>query len=204
MKIALIVGHDEKAQGAVTYNKITEYEYNTFICDIIKNVHAFKVSHGIHKFLALHVFNRNHGWQSVINQLKANDISMSIELHLNSYTKSALGTETLCLENDLQSHDLATHLSYRIARLLNTKLRGDCGVVQVSSGDRGYQNLLFAKNAGVKYAVLVEPAFVNFPTVESIAITNNPLEYANILYRAIEDYYSVLVGGKSGDSKTIN
>lgn len=203
MKIAIIVGHDEKAQGATTFNKITEYEFNTFIAETIKSLHGFKVSHGIQKFMALHVFNRNQGWQSVVNQLKANDISMSVELHLNSFSKIATGTESLYLENDLPSKDLAQHLSFRIAKNFNSRLRGDSGTVAVSSGERGYQNLNFARQAGVKFAVLVEPAFVNFSTQESIAFVNNPLEYANILYRAIEDFYTQ-GDAINGISKAIN
>jgi N-acetylmuramoyl-L-alanine amidase len=189
LKAAIIIGHDNKSQGASTYNKITEYEFNSYIADTVQRLHNFKVTHGIHKFMALHVFNRNLGWQSVINQLKANDISLSMELHLNSFSKAAMGTETLHLDDDIPSQDLAKFLSFRIAKHYNTKLRAEAGALALANGDRGYFNLTNVKNAGVKYAVLVEPCFVKFPTQESITFVNNPLEYANILYRALEDFY---------------
>lgn len=189
MKAAIIIGHDQNSQGASTYNKITEYEFNTYIADTIFRLHDFKYTHGIHKFSNLHVFNRNLGWQTVINQLKANDISLSIELHLNSYSKAVNGTETLYLDNDIPSQDFAKSLSFRIAKHYDTKLRGEAGTVGLIEVDRGFHNLTSAKKAGVKYAVLVEPCFVNFPEKETIAFVNNPLEYANIIYRALEDFY---------------
>lgn len=189
MKAAIIIGHDVKSQGATTYNKITEYEFNSYIAETVQRLHNFKLTHGIQQFMALHVFNRNLGWQSVINQLKANDISLSIELHLNSFSKAAFGTETLHLDDDLPSQDLAKFLSFRIAKHFNTKLRGESGALALVDGGRGFFNLMNVKNAGVKYAVLVEPCFVNFRTDESITFINNPLEYANILYRSLEDFY---------------
>jgi N-acetylmuramoyl-L-alanine amidase len=202
MKVAIIVGHDERAQGAITYNKITEYDFNTFVANEIKNLHMFKISHGYAKFKSLHVINRNNGWQSVANQLKANDCDLSIELHLNSFTKAAYGVETLYLENDLLSFDFAKNLSFKIARFYNSKLRHEDGTLESHEGDRGNYNLKVVKNAGVKIAVLVEPTFVSHLTRESEQLINNPLGYAGLLYQVLEDF--VISGENFGINSTIN
>ena len=35
-KIALIIGHKPSQQGAVSYNNVTEYEFNTQIAKLVK------------------------------------------------------------------------------------------------------------------------------------------------------------------------
>lgn len=196
MKAALIIGHDAKAQGALSYNKISEYDFNKYIAETIKDLHMFKLDHGIQKFKALHIINRNQGWQSVANQLRANDCDLSIELHLNSFGSAATGVETLYFENDLASYDFAKNLSFRIAKHYTSKLRHGDGTLETIPGERGHNNLGIVKNAGVKIAVLVEPTFVSHLTRESEQLINYPLEYANLIYKALEDFAAI--GGDVG------
>lgn len=186
MNVGIIIGHDQKAKGAVTYNGISEYDFNSYVADCIYKLHVFKFQNKISKIQNLKVINRNLGWSDVEKQLRGCDLSL--ELHLNSFEKVANGTETLYIENDLVSYDFAKNLSFNISIRLGTNIRGKSGTLGIKEGGRGFNNLNTAKKAGVKIAALVEPCFVNYQTKEAEYLINNPLEYASILYATLEDY----------------
>lgn len=188
MNLGIIIGHTEEAQGARTYNGVSKLKYNRFIAHNLKRLHNYHKINGHASFSKLLVISRNEGWPSVQNQIKANNIDITIELHFNSFDRPARGVETLAISGDLASEDFAQHISSKIAKEYSSPLRHQNGVYDVSRKERGYNNLSVVKAAGVQTAVLVEPGFLNFPSEEAIALVEEPLRYANILYRAIETY----------------
>ena len=188
MNIAIIIGHEEKAQGARTYNGISEYKFNTYIANALKDLHEFKKENGLAVFSDLKVISRDHGWGAVQSIIAANSIDMTVELHFNSFSGIARGVEVLCISGDKSSEDFAAHLASKIAKEFRSPLRHGNGVFDVTKKERGFNNLNLMKASGAQISVLVEPGFLNYKTAESFAIVEEPTRYVNILYRSIESY----------------
>lgn len=86
---------------------------------------------------------------------------MTIELHLNSYNKKAVGCEVLVLDKDIQSSITAKSFASAFAKKFNRVKRGEGGVKWIKAGDRGYGNLNSVSIA--KSSMLVEPFFCDNP-----------------------------------------
>ena len=188
MRVGIIVGHDEKSQGARTYNNITEYTFNYFVAQMMKQLHEFKVLNNYNKIAHIEVIDRNDGWAAVQNIIKKSKCLTTLELHFNSFEIIARGVETLAISGDDPSESFASFISSRIAKEYRSTIRHGNGVYDVSSGERGFHNLNQAKSAGTYISVLVEPGFLNHKSAESKAIVCEPLRYANIIYKALEDW----------------
>lgn len=152
MKIAIVVGHNEKAQGAVRVTDgRTEYDWNSELAAAIRDLNPKQVM----------VFHRKHdpaGYTAEIHDCYARcdmwGADVSCELHFNSFTTAASGTETL----------FATKAGKAVAEKVQAAMVGalglrDRGLLHRPSG-RGAGSLI----AGKAPAVLVEPYFGSNPT----------------------------------------
>lgn len=188
MRVGIIVGHEKNSQGARTYNDISEYTFNYFIAGLLKQLHDFKVSNNYNKIEHIELIDRNSGWNAVQNKIKESQCVVTVELHFNSFYKIARGVETLAISGDESSEAFAAFISSRIAKEYRSTIRHGNGVYDVRSGERGYNNLFNAKKAGAFISVLVEPGFLNHESEESKEIVCEPLRYANIIYKALENW----------------
>ncbi len=188
MKVALIPGHTKDRKGAQAYNGISEYDYNLFVAHIISNLHQFNVRHGLNSISDISILTRDQGWGSIVSMINKHEIDMTLELHFNSFHRPASGVETLAMENDTGSIAFAKFLSSRLGNEYRSRLRADDGVKEVMDQERGYHNLAQVRSAGASISVLVEPGFLNFKNPESEVIVSNPLRYANIIYKILEQW----------------
>lgn len=141
----IIVPHTKAAQGADSYNKkITEYIYGSMMVQQIGRPFATRDEGGVF---------------GAARSLASRGVSASVETHYNAYNGLASGCEILVLEGDKLSEHYARLFVEDFALKFKKKLRGDRGVVFVSKGDRGYANLIAAKDAGMKVAILSELFF---------------------------------------------
>ena len=174
-KIALVVGHNAKSQGAVNYRDETEFEFNSRI--------AKKLS----KFLDNSIVLYRPAGKSYYAQCKAvakecqkEGVDLAICLHFNSYDGSVQGCEALILDTkDPLDNKVASCIMDSIADGYGFKNRG---VKTVGSGHRGSGMLMQLKEVGV-VPVLIEPMFAD--NKESAVIFNDETRYVNTLYHAI-------------------
>lgn len=192
-KIALIVGHTKKSQGAVNFKGETEFSFNTRIAEKIKKIFEDKYPEK-----ELKLFFRDEGYYSTAVVAVGKAVgkwgaSISMELHFNSFKQIAYGCEILVWDGAEELDKtvmLADVITDRISKKFNLKERnvykykdgkiGD-GVKVLPSKDRGALNIKACNDAGVKYAMLIEPCFANLESSESKAIFENEDAYAEFL-----------------------
>jgi hypothetical protein len=156
--IALIVGHTDKAQGAVAYTGESEYKYNTCVASLtqVKIEHAYDAR--------VTVFTRDAGYDFINNCLKDDPAYLSLELHFNSFKKPAFGIEILHL-SDQPGFGIADTMTDILAQLYGMNERGNDGVKDLTRYERGAYCLRSVEHAENK--LLIEPCFANFRTNQS-------------------------------------
>lgn len=164
-RVALIVGHTAKAQGATNYLGESEYRFNTRIANAVKR-HVDIMQSDLH----LEVWYRDDGWAAV--QAKAEEFkpSMTVELHFNAADGIAYGTEILVYKGASRFEDIvriADEMTDRLADMFSLKERHTFKLdddsmadgVKVMSSGRGVGNLKYMHQAGVPIVMLIEPVF---------------------------------------------
>lgn len=148
MKIAIVVGHNRKAQGAVRIvDGRTEFDWNGELAEHIRDCDPDSVG----------VFFRNPGAYSrqiddVYAQVDAWEADVSIELHFNgSVDPKATGCLTLS-SGSRRSRILASEVHTRMREVIGNE---DDGIQIRSKGARGGRSL----HAGRAPAILAEPYF---------------------------------------------
>jgi hypothetical protein len=144
-----IVPHTAKAAGAVGYRglqKFSEYQYGLEVAEINRVFLPFET-------------RDNGGVLAAALKLKAKGANASIEAHLNAFNGKVGGAEILVLDGDAESYDMAQNLLAAFAlEFPNFNIRG---VKRRKSGDTGYFNLMQAKAAGMRIALLTEFFFID-------------------------------------------
>ena len=148
-KLALIVGHNSKAQGAVRVTDgVSEYAYYSKFADELAALAP-------DQYVVLHR-KPSSGYSTEIDQVygEANNlhVSATVELHFNaSASPSATGTEVLT-SGTRNSMILCNLMQETLTKTLRLKSRG---VKQVTKQQRGGRSLW----AGYSPAALIEPFF---------------------------------------------
>lgn len=147
-KIAIIVGHDEKKQGAYSeYLKKSEYEFNS---EFANNIFSQLTHYG----LEVNIFKRNKGLKDAYDRAKILGSNIFIELHFNSFSdESANGAEVLINGDNKDEQGFAQAI---IDNWCEDTLIKDRGVKKVSKGKRGYRNLTQVEN---DISIIFEPFF---------------------------------------------
>jgi N-acetylmuramoyl-L-alanine amidase len=175
-KIAIVVGHNSKAQGAVRVTDgRTEFDWNCELASLIDD-------HGDN----VRIFKREKGGgysaeiDRVYAQVDAWGADLSIELHFNSSSNpKSRGGETLC-SGSSGSLRLAKLVRARVAAVL---LNHDRGVKILGRHDRGGRSLWQGKAP----AILIEPYFGS-NAAECNAAQQYMDELAEAYYRAAMDF----------------
>jgi N-acetylmuramoyl-L-alanine amidase len=166
MKLAVVVGHEQKAQGAVSVSPLlqTEYVFNSDLARIIKGMSQ---SRGV----SVKIFMRDVvGLRRCYEQVCLWEADAVVELHFNSFKDPvARGTETLAGE-DAESKEWARYLQFNICDALGRVGKEDRGVKDIpnseSLGERGWFNVNSVP--GVPNA-LIEPFFGSNPGDAALA-----------------------------------
>lgn len=149
MKIAIVIGHNVRAQGAVRITDgRTEYDWNGHLAEMIQEIDPENVR----------VFRRVPGGgysreiDRVYGEVDAWGADVSVELHFNgSVDPKAEGCLTLS-SGTPGSMVLARHVQPRMLAVMEN---GDDGIIVRGRGDRGGRSLW----AGRAPAILTEPYF---------------------------------------------
>jgi N-acetylmuramoyl-L-alanine amidase len=181
---AIIVGHNEKSQGAVNYLNETEFVFNKRIANKLQ-VKLLEKTFNSHIIYRPTSGGYTYEVNSVVAECKKLNIKYAIELHFNSIAGTALGCEVLITDSkDEKDNQLANIITDLLNEKLGIKERGFDGVVVVSEQHRGSKMLYSLKNAGI-LSCIVEPCFANIKTKESSAIFENEDKYVDILAESI-------------------
>ena len=141
----LVRPHTQKSQGAV--GRVSEYAYWLSMWEKLANSN-------------IPFTNRNQGGlKGAYTRLAKKGVTASVESHKNAFNKQAKGYEVLIIDGDAVSRKYAkkyielmkSHFPSRVNR----------GIKTVKNGQRGYANLIAAKNAGIKIALLTEDFFID-------------------------------------------
>lgn len=171
-KIAIVVGHNSKAQGAVrVLDGRTEFDWNNELAALIQS----------HDPANIRVFRREAGGgysaeiDRVYKQVDAWGADVSMELHFNaSVNPKANGGETLSSGTN-GSMALAKQVRTRLTKVLGNT---DRGIKIVGRHDRGGRSLW----QGRAPAILTEPYFGSNPS-ECLTAQMHMDEMAEAYYR---------------------
>lgn len=181
-KVAIIVGHSKRSQGARNYLGESEYNFNRRIaqklvlrlqdCDI--PAMAFLRKGMIFSDAVKDIGKRVNAYKPYI----------CLELHFNSFKTEVNGAEMLCLP--FKHTTLATKLLENFEKL---KIKNR-GVKLVRVSDRGYKNLDAVKF--VPYSYIVEPCFANFRNEGTKNIIEDEHIYVTLLCDTILGMYDAI------------
>lgn len=191
--VALVVGHNEKAQGAVNYLKESEWSFSS---RILRKVQTKLVDQGYICYIIFRPSGRGYSSQvrSVVDQCKKLNITHVILSHFNSAGKGARGCEFLISESsNLIDNKMADMASDLLNERLGIKERKDDGVYVVSRNHRGSGMMYALHKAGI-YNTLAEPVFAGYKTPESQAIFENEDAYVDILKEVAESCCNGTIG----------
>lgn len=165
-KVAIIIGHGNGDSGAMGFNGMSEFNYNSFVAEEVANA---KIDKEVKLF-----YRGSSGILGVAAKAVAWNPDLTLELHCNAFNGTAKGTEVLCLKGDEKSGVVAKSFALAFTKRFSRVLRRDQGINWIDSGDRGAASLKAVSLT--KYSILVEPFFLDTPSewVE-------PMNYAKFL-----------------------
>lgn len=166
-KIGIIVGHTKRKSGAVSAAGISEYQFNSELAAMIKNLRPNNVK----------IFKRDGiGIRGAYKEAEWAKCDVIVELHFNAFNAQVAGTETLCT-TDPGDKALAKYVHRRI-----------CTALKRGSDSRGVKPITRSSSGGINvYQVptiancLVEPFFGDNPREWLLAEENKTSLAAAIL-----------------------
>jgi N-acetylmuramoyl-L-alanine amidase len=144
-KVALIVGHDLQAQGAISCGYTTEYGYNK---ELVAKVCALLDRTRINPIIVY----REHGYGRLPGEVNETRADLAVEFHFNAANGHGSGTEVLHWYQSAKGRAAAIILQDRLVAALNLPNRG---IKPCKGNDRG--GLLLMKT--VMPCLIAEPFF---------------------------------------------
>lgn len=168
-RLALVVGHDKRAQGANGTHPldVSEYKYNTRLAAIITTIGAER-GHTIHTF-----FRDKVGIEGAYANVARWEPDAAVELHFNAFNGQVRGTETLFSDtNDhkgVMEREFAQLVQSELCRALDRPASLDRGIKDrpLSRGERGYHNVNQLSSIP---SILIEPFFGDNPADATLAV----------------------------------
>uniref|UniRef100_A0A6H1ZIV1 Putative N-acetylmuramoyl-L-alanine amidase n=1 Tax=viral metagenome TaxID=1070528 RepID=A0A6H1ZIV1_9ZZZZ len=168
-KCALIIGHKESSQGAVSPSGITEFAYNQELAKLIKKY--------VERAEVVIVYRRTYEQlPDDVNQIKPD---FAISLHCNAFNKKASGSETLFYNGSSKGKALAQKLQTAIVKVLGLP---DRGIKAKTSEDRGGYLLRYVKAP----VVLIEPFFIDNPNDFAVGVDKKNV-LAGVIAKVIDE-----------------
>ena len=152
-KVALIIGHNKRSQGAYSLIVGNEWSYWRYV--------ASKIKGAIPELIDVYERQPNMYYTremfEVIEKLNSQDYKFCLELHFNSSTNiNAEGCECLVYYKNNKGKALATDFMARLQHTFGSKIRGNRGLIEVKdSKERGAYGICKSKDT----YILLEPFF---------------------------------------------
>ncbi|MFL7036505.1 N-acetylmuramoyl-L-alanine amidase [Vibrio lentus] len=154
MKIALIVGHEEKKQGASNRNGVTEYDYNSRLAKLAA---ALLVTEGYEPFI---VYRDGTTYSKLPERVNKTGADVAISLHCNAFNGQASGSETLHYVNSPSGERLAEHIQKKVVGVMELPDRGLRPVDVKHVGRKGDRGGHLCKRTSMP-TVIVETFFID-------------------------------------------
>jgi len=180
-KVALVVGHSRKKQGARNkHHEISEFMFNEFLAD---KVAIELTKSGIESEIVYRGFSY---WllPGKVNKTKA-DIAVS--MHCNAFNEDQNGTETLYYKNSNKGECLATFMQKEIVKCLGLKDRGLKPCVASHKGKAGDRGGYLLKKTKMP-CIIAEPFFIDCDRSLMLAMMKVD-ELAKAYANGIESYF---------------
>jgi N-acetylmuramoyl-L-alanine amidase len=154
-KIAIIVGHNKRSQGAQSIEPIgrSEFDFNSELAEIMEtkaNNFQFEVKVFSREYLGSYRKEIKKVYKEVNNW----DADYSTELHFNSAVFTVAGSEVLS-SGSQKSINFAELTQKEQVKLFGREGKTDRGIKIRKKGSRGYLSLV----SGKAPAIIVEPFF---------------------------------------------
>ena len=150
MKVAFVIGHDEKSKGGVSkelvkFKQVAEFDFwKEFV---LKNL----LDHGD---IFVHESISSYEKKQKATAEKTKDYDLVIEFHFNLFNAKAQGVEALHYYKNNKTQAICEEFSSLVFKKMGIKKRGLNGATASSSGN-GYGFLYHSK----PWAILIEPFF---------------------------------------------
>ena len=133
MKVALVIGHNQRSNGAYSQIVGSEYDYWKRIAEKIKGE--------IPEFVDTYERKPNKAYvpemNEVLKELNKNDYKFCIELHFNSAGNGqANGCECLVYYKNEKAQELATNFMARLQNKFGSKIRTKENIVKVKMQEK--------------------------------------------------------------------
>ena len=185
--VALVVGHNEKNQGAENYLGETEFSFNKRVARKVQ----FKLAK---KGITSIIFKRPVGsykrqCQTIAQDVLDSNCVLSVHLHFNASPQKARGLEVLALNSILEEdEEVARMFAETLSNMLDIKKRHDDGVLAVNNKHNGYKMLQLVRETTDAIPILVEPCFANYRNPDSATIFEREDDYVHVLAYCIEKF----------------
>lgn len=152
-KVALIIGHNKRSQGA--YSPIVGNEWSYW-----RDV-ASKIKGAIPELVDVYERQPNMYYTremfEVLEELNSQDYKFCLELHFNAVDdRQANGCECLVYYKNNKAKELAINFMSRLQNIFGSKIRGNRGLIEVKdSKERGAYGICKSKDT----YILLEPFF---------------------------------------------
>jgi len=149
-KVALIVGHNKKSQGAVSqYKNVTEYQINKILVkQVQERLNEFASSYKVDTYI-----RDREDITDLIAEVNITDYEYVLEFHLNSFQDvNVRGSETLYWHSSQKGKQLAEHLLKSLGKTFPKR-----DILPIKKGDRGWQILKLTKSP----AIIIETCFIS-------------------------------------------
>lgn len=145
MKVALVIGHSCKSQGASNKNSISEFEYNMFL------VH--RVKRAVPSSIDVEIVCRDE-YKDLPDKINALNPDLVLSFHCNAFNTEVSGSEVLYYHTSETGQALAYRLQQLIVNALGLR---DRGIKPKRSEDRGGYLLAYTKAP----CLILEPFFID-------------------------------------------
>jgi N-acetylmuramoyl-L-alanine amidase len=152
MRVAVVIGHNEKSQGAVNVNYgMSEFRFNQALAHDIE--HEFGDLFNYDKDEIIVVY-RETNLQDLPNQINDLEPDLIVSLHCNAFNKTANGCEMLYYHKSIKGKEIARIFQNTLVQKLDNK---DRGIKPKTTEDRGGYLLRYT-NAP---CIIAEPFFID-------------------------------------------
>ena len=181
MKLAIVVGHSKDKKGAYAVGPINQHEYD-FNIEVAQNAYQAAMLSGIQTKIFLRDSIGIVGAYKEVNKW-ADENTVCIELHFNSFNGKAQGTETLFDKDPVESIEVAREVHEAVCALFDRRGKLDRGLKLIDDG-RGAKSLAECKVPGC----LIEPFFGDNKN-DAILANSLRLEYAKTIVFGVLSYF---------------
>ena len=132
MKVALIIGHNQRSKGAYSTIVGSEYDYWKRIAEKIKTEIPLVVD--VYERKPNQYYTRE--MFEVLEELNKNDYKFCMELHFNAASEQANGCECLVYSGNNKAKELATDFMARLQNKFGSKIRTKENVIKVTMQEK--------------------------------------------------------------------